>query len=170
MRLSDYSVVPSLVEALISNEPSNIFGDISAPLGKFKSEAASYQVLAMLNEQTSKGNSSHEQVIIGALLMVLPEVITKPLANKLLDLLAKRKKYNISEWHRILMINAIAQVVDNQAHKIELIKILIEMIPKTLNEEKDYFSADSIRRSLYLVSLRAKVRLSTDGHLEEIKH
>ena len=166
--LGDDSVVPVLVEAfeqrgadhnrhkLSSNWFDEIKGIVAAA-SEYKPEAIARQVLAMLREQ--EWQSFQEN-----LLESLPQLTTKSLVPELLETLAEREMYNVSDKRWMGIIQAIAQVADD----CKTVKALLQMMPAKPSSDEEKHLTQVIYAALYSVSGRAGVRVSRDGKIESL--
>jgi len=171
--LGDELVVPALVKAfeqcVSANKWSREVKGIIAAAFEYQPEAIAKQILVMLRRQEwqssqgfaggSSGNFLEQAQ--DELLESLPQLTTKTLVPELLNLLAERRMYNVSDGRWMGIIQAIAQVADDR----ETVKTLLKMMPAQPADEEEKHLAQVIYAALYSVSRRAGVRVSRDGRM-----
>jgi HEAT repeat protein len=166
--LGDDSVVPALVKAFgqcvsqhdklaSSSKWSDEVKGIIAAACEYQPEAIARQILAMLHEPEWQSSQDH-------LLESLPQLTIKSLVPELLNLLAERRMYNVSDKIWMGIIQAIAQVADGR----ETVKALLQMMPAKPSSNFEKHLAQVIYAALYSVSRRAGVRVSRDGQIESL--
>jgi len=156
--LGDDLVVPALVKAFeqcvsASKWSCEVKGIIAAAF-EYQPEVIAKQILEMLRRP--EWQSSQDE-----LLESLPQLTTKTLVPELLNLLAERRMYNVSNRRWMGIIQAIAQVADDR----ETVKTLLKMMPDQPADEEEKHLAQVIYAALYSVSRRAGVRVNRDGHM-----
>ena len=114
------------------------------------------QVLKILYKQKSR-------FLQDELLSTLPKLTTKSLVPELLFLLAERRKYKVNSKRWFAVIKAIGEVADDSETVSQLREVGLY-----LNEREQNDLKPAIYKALYLVSRRARVRVSHDEQIENL--
>ena len=164
--LGDDSVVPALVKAFGQrvSEPQSArrsFNDIIIAASEYKpkTEMIARRLLGLLCQQ--EWSSRQDEVLRNLL-----KLTSKSLVNDLLRLLAERGIYNAGRLIWVWMVDAIGEVADDG----KTVKALWEMMPEMpINAWEKPFT-ESVYSAIYSISRRARVRVSRDGQIEELKN
>ncbi len=185
--LGDNSVLPALVRTLEQTTANWTEGDLSSPwfirdeINRLFTRTTKYnasvceakgiifaaleydpdviaqKVLRILRQQELR--SFQEE-----LLRTLPKLATKSLVPELLHLLAERGTYTAHYKTWVSVVKAIDELADDS----KTVRALLEVDSSLLNGEENYLEP-AIYSALYSISRRARVRVSRDEQIEELK-
>ncbi len=124
---------------------------------EYEPDVIAQQVLQILRQQTSR--SFQEE-----LLRTLPKLATKSLVPELLHLLAERGTYTAQYKTWVSVVKAISEVGDDR----ETVRALLE-VGSSLSSQEESYLEPAIYQALYSVSRRARVRVSRNEQIEELK-
>ncbi len=99
------------------------------------------------------------------LLSSLPKLATKSLVPELLRLLKERRMYQVNDKRWASVVRAIGEVADDS----DTVTALLQVDSSLSSHEANYLEP-AIYRTLYSVSRRARVRVSRDERIEELRN
>jgi hypothetical protein len=124
---------------------------------EYEPDVIAQQVLGILRQQTSRSFQDE-------LLDTLPKLATKSLVPELLHLLAERRTYTAQYKTRVSVVKAISEVSDDR----ETVRALLA-VGSSLSRHEESYLEPAIYQALYSVSRRARVRVSREEQIEELK-
>jgi hypothetical protein len=124
---------------------------------EYEPDVIAQQVQGILRQQTSR-------LFQDELLDTLPKLATKSLVPELLHLLAERRTYTAQYKTWVSVVKAISEV----SHDRETVRALLA-VGSSLNSQEESYLEPAIYQALYSVSRRARVRVSRDEKIEELK-